>query len=197
VDWTEIRRRMELAGQELDSAGRATPERVRAILEERARVLARPSAPLPVGERLEVLTFVLANEIYAIESRYVHQVFRLQELAPLPGAELPVFGVTAWRGELLTIVDLRPVLGLRVAALDDLSRVIVLGAERPEFGILADAVREIVTLPAAEVRAPPEGLAAKRDYVRGMTGEAVLVLDAQKLVRLTEPDTSLGEGVAI
>jgi purine-binding chemotaxis protein CheW len=156
------------------------------VLEERARRLARPPAPPPAGEMLDVMTFALANETYAVESRYVHEVFRLVDLSPLPGAEPPVFGVAAWRGELLTILDLRAALGLSVAALNDLSRVIVIGESRPVFGILADAVRELIRLPAAEVRQPPEGAAAPREYLRGVTADAVLLLDAKQLLRLRD-----------
>jgi purine-binding chemotaxis protein CheW len=95
-----------------------------------------------------------------------------------------VFGVTAWRGELLTILDLRAALGLSITALNDLSWVIVLGEDRPAFGILADAVRELVNLPAFAVREPPEGIAAQREYLRGVTPDAVLVLEATKLLQL-------------
>jgi purine-binding chemotaxis protein CheW len=174
---------MEVVGRTLSGATSAAPEQVRAVLEERARALARPlrmSAPI---DDLEVVTFALANERYAIESRYVFEVFRLEDLSPLPGAKPPVFGVTAWRGELLTILDLRTVLGLPVTALNDLSRVLVLGADRPAFGILADAVQDLVRLPASEVRQLPEGVAAKREYLHGVTADAVLVLDVQQLLR--------------
>ncbi len=184
VDWDEIRRRMETAGRALAGATDTSAEGVRELLEERARALARPAAPPPAGDTLELLTFALANEVYAVESRYAVAVFQLIDLSPLPGAEPPVFGVTAWRGELLTILDLRAALGLSVTALNDLSRVIVLGEERPAFGILADAARELVTLPAAEVREPPEGIAARREYLRGVTADAVLVLEATKLLQL-------------
>jgi purine-binding chemotaxis protein CheW len=175
---------MAAAGRTLSGATSTAPEQVRAVLEERARALARPVGTAAPIDELEAVTFALANERYAIESRYVFEVFRLEDLSPLPGAEPPVFGVTAWRGELLTILDLRGALGLSVTALHDLSRVIVLGEERPAFGILADAVHELVTLPAAQVREPPEGVAAKREYLRGVTADAVLVLDAEQLLRI-------------
>jgi purine-binding chemotaxis protein CheW len=175
---------MEVVGRTLSGATSAAPEQVRAVLEERARALARPlrmSAPI---DDLEAITFALANERYAIESRYVFEVFRLEDLSPLPGAKPPVFGVTAWRGDLLTILDLRTVLGLRVTALNDLSRVLVLGADRPAFGILADAVHDVVRLPASEVRQLPEGDGPKREYLRGVTANAVLVLHAEQVLRL-------------
>ncbi|MGH7591357.1 MAG: chemotaxis protein CheW [Gemmatimonadales bacterium] len=184
MDWAEIRRRTDAVTRALDGTSDASPERIRALLEERARVLARSAVSPPAGDAVELLTFALANEVYAVESRYVVAVFRLTDLSPLPGAEPPVCGVTGWRGELLTILDLRAVLGLSVNALNDLSQVIVLGAERPAFGILADGVRELVTIPASAVREPPEGMAANRAYLRGLTGDAVLVLDGGGLLRL-------------
>ncbi len=183
MDWTDVRQRVEAAGRALSGTTDVSPERVREVLEERARVLARPVARPASGGTLELVTFTLANEVYAVESRFVTAVFRLVDLSPLPGAKSPVCGVTAWRGELLMILDLRASLGLSVAALNDLSRVIVLGERRAAFGILTDAVQEIVTLPIAEVRAPPEGVAGQREFLRGVTGDAVLVLDAEQLLR--------------
>jgi len=155
----------------------------REILAERAKALATPLMP-PPADTIELVTFQLANETYGIESRYVVEVFPLAQLAAMPGARPPVFGLTGWRGELLPVLDLRPVLGVASTGLNDLSRVIVLGEARAAFGVLADAVREIVTLPLSEVREPPEGVAAARDYLRGVTGQALLVLAAEQLLKL-------------
>jgi purine-binding chemotaxis protein CheW len=181
---------MDAAADALSAVAEPTPERVHAVLEERARVLARPVASPSTGNRLELVTFALAGEICAIESRYVVQVFQLRELSPLPGARPPIFGVTAWRGDLLTILDLRAVLGLSLGALNDLTRVIVLGLDHPAFGILADAVREVVTVADDDVQPPPEGIALRRDYLRGMTAAAVAVLDGRRVLRLLEPDVT-------
>ncbi|MBI4538711.1 MAG: chemotaxis protein CheW [Gemmatimonadetes bacterium] len=181
VDWAEIRRRVDAAGRALAGQAELSSERARAMLDERARMLARaPEAPR--AGALELLTFTLAGEVYAVESRYVVEVFRLRELAALPAAEPPVFGVTAWRGELLTILDLRPVLDLASGGLDDLSLVLVLGEDRPAFGVLAGAVHDLVRLDAAAVREPPPGVAVKREYLRGVTADAVIVLEATALL---------------
>jgi purine-binding chemotaxis protein CheW len=153
----------------------------RRILDERARALARPAVAASQEHGLEVITFSLADERYGLESRFVHAVFRLGELARLPGSAAPVFGMTAWRGDLLTILDLRPLLGLRANALNDLGRAIVLGRTRAAFGILADEVHDLVRLPLHAVREPPEGLAS-REYVRGLSREALLIFDAELLL---------------
>jgi len=155
---------------------------VRAVLDERARVLARPLAAPAAGEQLEVLTLALAGERYALESRYVVEVFKLRELALLPGAERPVLGATAWRGRLLTVLDLRTILELPAAALDDLGYVVVLEGERPAFGILADAVHDVVGLAGSDVGDPPDGVAASRMFLKGVAPGVLLVLDAAKLL---------------
>jgi purine-binding chemotaxis protein CheW len=159
-------------------------DRARRILEERARALARPESPPAWGASIKVITFALGRERYALEMRFVHSVARLQSLSPIPGAIPPIFGVTSWRGELLTIMDLRQLLGLPAGGLSDQSRVLVLGEGRAAFGVLADAVHEFLTLPLPAVRPPPEGVADRREYLRGITGEALLVLAADELLKL-------------
>ncbi|HEX9581034.1 MAG TPA: chemotaxis protein CheW [Gemmatimonadales bacterium] len=184
VDWAALRRRVEAAGAAIGGGAAPSPEQARQLLEDRARALARAPDPVRTGDTIELVTFAVADEVYGIESAYVLEVFRLVDLSPLPGAEPPVSGLTTWRGELLAILDLRRVLGLPTTPLHDLNRVVVLGAERAAFGLLADEVRGLVSRPAAEVRALPEGIAADREYLRGITDDAILVLQANTLLEL-------------
>jgi purine-binding chemotaxis protein CheW len=161
-----------------------SPERVQAVLVARARALARPPVSTHPAPRFEGVVFTLAGERYAIESRYVVEIFRLKDLALLPGARPPVFAITAWRGELLTILDLRAVLGRPTAGLDDLGHVLVLGEGRARFGILVDTAQGAISVPVAEVRPWAEGTAAGGEYLQGITREAVLVLNAERVLRL-------------
>lgn len=169
-----------------DGPAPGTPE-ARALLADRARRLAAPVAVAPAG-RVDVLAFELAGERYGLESRHVQAVFVLRQLAPLPGALPPIQGVTAWRGDLLTLLELRATLGLPVSSLNDLARVIVLGIhDRPAFGVLTDAVHGIVPVDMHMLHPLPEGAGPHRQYLRGVTGDALLILDPDQLLRLTEP----------
>jgi len=137
----------------------------------------------------EAITFTLGGEQYAIESRYTFEVFRLSDFTRLPSGNGMLFGVVVWRGDLLTILDVRHALGLRTSALHDLTRVIVLGESHAAFGILADRVHEMRTLHDDDIEPMPpggaEGVAGLgRAYARGMTKDAVIVLDAAKLLTL-------------
>jgi purine-binding chemotaxis protein CheW len=190
LDWDEVRARVDAAGRAIAGGIEPSQEEVRERLQERARHLARPLTTTVGRDQLEVVTFTLAAETYAIESRHVIEVFRLRELAPLPGARQPITGLTAWRGDLLVVLDLRPVVGLPATSLNDLGRVVVLGRERHAFGILADAARDVTALDASQLRPPPEGSQARDGIVRGMTSDAVLLLDGDAVLRLLDTDRS-------
>ncbi|HEX2091725.1 MAG TPA: chemotaxis protein CheW [Longimicrobiaceae bacterium] len=183
VDWASIRERMEAAGRAVGGRAAASREESRAVLEARARELARPHAAPRGEESLEVVTFTLAGETYAVESRFVVEVCRISEFTVVPGVEAAVAGAMAWRGELLTLFHLRRLLGLPEAPSAGLVRAVVLGEGRPAFGILVESVGEVLRIPRSEVRKLPETGGTARDHLLGITGEAVLVLGAVALLR--------------
>jgi purine-binding chemotaxis protein CheW len=200
LDWRQAHARLERAAAALREALDPTPERKRAILQERARALARPPAEKPAAsELLHVVAFALGAERYALEARHVREVVRFTEYTPVPGTPPFLVGVCNLRGEILAVIDLRHFFGIAARGLTDLSRVLVLGGDRPEFGVLADAVHEVMALPTAEVLEPPATVAGiGREYLRGVTGDALIVLDGAILLQdrrlfLDEAETSSGE----
>lgn len=183
IDWAELRRRLEAAGLALSGETVASPEADASLLEARARLLARSEAAARPAEALEILTFSLGSEVYGIESRVVLEVFRPAAVAVLPGAQPPLFGVTAWRGDLLRLLDLRPAFGIPADAPDAAQPVVVIGVSRAPLGLLVDVVHELIRLEAADVRPPsPDRAGPGRDYLRGITSSAVLVLEAGGLL---------------
>src|SRR5262249_8699515 len=95
-------------------------------------------------------------------------------------------GVVNLGGEILDVIDLRAVFGLgsRASGPAESAPVIVLGEARNEFGVLADAVHRVATLPIADVLEPAESAPGiDRQHVRGVTADALIVLDAAGLVR--------------
>lgn len=167
----------------------------RALLESRARALARVPADKPrAGERLELVVFVLAGERYGIESRYVREVLRLTRYTAVPGTPRFVVGITSLRGDILAIFDLRELLGITTHGVTDLGRIVVLGEQRREFGVLADAATEMVLVASADL--VQTGPAWSRAYLQGVTPDGVVVLSGAAL--LSDPRLEVGsvaEGV--
>lgn len=183
MDWKEARAKLARAAAAADAALDADPDRARAILDERARLLARVPPTPPPGNRIRVATFSLANERYAIEARFVMKVVRLTQYEPVPGTPDYVLGISNLRGEILMIVDLRRFFGLAAPGLSDLSRLVVVGEERAEFGVLADEVHAVTDLPADDILPAPEAVRGiGREFLRGVTRDATIVLDAAVLL---------------
>jgi purine-binding chemotaxis protein CheW len=185
INWQDVRERLARIGTAIAGEVRLSPERARAVMEERARALARvpPRAP-NAAEVIEVVTFSLANERYAVATCHVREVLRCGDVTPVPGAPDFLAGLLNLRGEVLAVFDLRTFFGIAAGGAAGLSRVLVLGGERAEFGVLADAVHEVLPLRTGEVHEPPGSLAGPgREYLRGVTAGALLVLDGAVLLR--------------
>lgn len=184
IDWEAVRQGIARAQAATAAALELSPERARAVLDERARVLSRAAdeAASP-GERLEVITFTLAGERYAIETRCVLDLIRFEDFTPVPGAPDFVVGIVHVRGEVVAAIELGRLFGLPARGVTDLSRLLVLGQDAAELGVLADAVHEVSYVRAAEVLPPSSAVTSiAQRYLRGLTKEALIVLDATALL---------------
>ena len=156
---------------------------LRALFRKRALALAREPAPEMSDASLELVEFMLAGERYAIESRYVDEVQPLTDLTPLPCTPGFVLGIVNIRGKILSVLDLRQLLELPGQGLSDQNKVIVVRNDAMEFGILADAILAVRQLPLAALQPTLPTLTELRaDYLRGVTGERLVVLAAERLL---------------
>lgn len=139
--------------------------------------------PADDGPRRLVLFFTLGGEQLAIEATRLLGVHKLTTLAPLPGADAPIRGVTVWQGELLTVLDIRSMLGISTKALSDMTRLLVLGERRATFGLIVDTVGDCVELADDQVLPVPPS-ARTPEYLMGVTADARLLLDGERLLQL-------------
>lgn len=116
---------------------------VRAVLEERARQLAHQEADAQDGAGEEVLTFRLGESGYSLPIRSVREVYPLRSYTPLPVMPPFVVGLVNLRGRLLTVLDIRPLLGLPLAPVRSDSFLLRVSADSLEVGLLIDSVEEV------------------------------------------------------
>jgi purine-binding chemotaxis protein CheW len=186
IDWSDLRRRVDAVGRALAESA-PPPEELALLLEERARVLARPVTGAAWDEEPKLISFSIAGETYGVEPRRVLEVCRVGHLTPLPQAEPWIAGLTAWRGELVLAVDLRRLLGAAVSSRPQHPTLVVLGKVRPQLGIVADAPGDLLAISGRDLRAAPDGVTGSQ-YLRGMTRDAVLVLDVDRVLEGVAPE---------
>lgn len=160
----------------------------RAVLDRRASVLARPLDLRLRADAIEMVTFRLGAEDCCVQASAVLNVFRLTKVTLIPGAPAPIHGVTLWRGEVLTLVDIRATLAISTTALTDLGRVIVVGASRAAFGFLVDSLSGTRAVAPAEIHKSLTGSTERPSLARGVTSDGMLVLDVDVLLKLVTPD---------
>jgi purine-binding chemotaxis protein CheW len=161
----------------------ATPDAAQ-TLRARARALARPPAHRPAADTLlEVLEFRLAQERYAIETRYVREVYPLKDLTPLPCTPPFVLGIVNVRGRILPVFDLKNFFDLPEQGLTDLHRVILIEGNEMELGLLADVTVGVRSIPADSLQPALSTFTGIRSqYLKGVTAERLVVLDVARIL---------------
>ena len=154
------------------------------ILKERARVLAkRGAAAEEDGAYLEVVEFMLAHERYALELVHIREVYPLKELTPLPGTPAFVLGIINVGGRILSVIDIKRFFELPEKGLTNLNKVIILQSDEMEFGILADEILGTERISESAIqRSLPTLTGVRADYLKGVTGDRVVILDGEKLL---------------
>ena len=140
----------------------------------------------------EALEFLLSGERYAIDMEYIKEVALLREITQLPGIPPFILGIISLRGSIISIVDLRTLLGLPPKGLTDYNRIIVLHGGTMTFGVLADAIVMTRTIKMNEISRPPptvSGLGAS--YLVGILPGPLIVIDAHAM--LNDPRMVVGD----
>jgi len=154
--------------------------------------------PAPVTGATEApakyLTFWLGEEVFAIDIRTVREIIQTRPMTSLPLMPHFVRGVINLRGAVLPVIDLQARFGRPPTEIGPKSCFVIFDSvsadERVELGLLVDAVREVIAIPAAQIEPPPAfGAAVRRRFIRGMGKVAsgfVVVLDPDKAMDMDE-----------
>jgi purine-binding chemotaxis protein CheW len=174
IDWGEVRARLERSTARAEANAGAGAEAAAAILARRARELARPEASGGAAPgTLDVVAFELEGQTFALEAADVKETVILRDLTRLPGLPATIRGVVNVRSRVLAAVDLRALLHLPAAAAARDEKLLIVGCDGGEFGVLTDRVIGLRSLARVRPRDVP-GLNDK--YLRGLADDGTVVL---------------------
>lgn len=161
-----------------------TPERKAQMLRDRARVLAQSVEDDSQDDNpLKVVEFLLGQETYAFEAHYVREIYRLKDLTPLPCTPPHVLGIINVRGLMLPVIDVRTLLHLSHDTTTDRDAVVIIHGGEKEVGVLTDGTLGVRALSHRDVHPAPATLTGVRaEYLRGVTSQQLVILEAQKLL---------------
>lgn len=184
IDWPALIARQEAASIASSGKRSLSREAELAVLDARAEILAkRPAQSCDQVKLLDCLEFQLSGESYAMEMSYISETLPLADFTPLFCTPPFVLGITNLRGRIISIIDLRRFFELATVGLSDLNRVIVVSNGTMEFGVLADAIVGMRSLPASELQpAPATFTGIREEFLAGVTADRLALLDMGKIL---------------
>jgi len=138
---------------------------------------------------LEVLTFDIAGEMFAIEAVKVQEILDLLPETPVPGAKAFVGSVINFRGKVIPLADIRLAFGMEATVPTIDSRIIVIEldieGEPTLTGIRTDKVNEVTTLERSAGEPPPSvGMRWRPDFIDCLVrrgGEFIIIPNLQTI----------------
>jgi purine-binding chemotaxis protein CheW len=142
---------------------------------------------------LQQLTFTLADEEYGVDILAVREIRGWTRVTRIPQTPAHLLGVLNLRGAIVPIMDLRLRFGLDREAYDESTVTIIVSVTDRLFGIVVDAVSDVVDIDAAAIKPVPDmGAVVDTRYLRGLTTHLermVMLLDVEKLMRPEDVET--------
>jgi purine-binding chemotaxis protein CheW len=170
---------------QLSAGGAAVP------VAEEAAAVKMPSPDKEPGEvaapaqEIEMLSFRLGDEEYAVMVDVVKEVLKTRDLTPVPNSPDYVLGVMALRGPVLPVIDLCRRLGLPPGKKDEKSRIIVVSVNEEDAGIQVDRVTGVIRILPDAIRPTPETIEHGAEFLRGIVrkdDKLYILLDLEKAI---------------
>lgn len=113
-----------------------------------------------VGNEREVVAFLIGDECFGIEVNDILEVNRELLWTSIPGAPPFVLGAANLRGDIVTVVDIRRILGYEEQPEGSAKPVIVVSSRNELVGIQVDQIADVLEIDPSRLEPPPENMPA-------------------------------------
>jgi purine-binding chemotaxis protein CheW len=140
------------------------------------------------SETCNLVTFVLAEQTYALPIAPIVQIVEMVAITALPQADSTIKGVVNYHGRTVPVLDLRRTLGLPPRDSDPDTHMIILTAAERMLALAVDRVLQVADLPQQQVAHAQDVMPAGFEKVPLLQGIAhtaegtVIVLDPEQLL---------------
>jgi purine-binding chemotaxis protein CheW len=137
------------------------------------------------GESVQLVSFKLADEEYAVEIHHLQEIIRLLKITPVPQVPDFVLGIINIRGELIPVFDLRKKFGLAESAPTTQTKIVIVRAAEAVISFIVDKVIDTIKIDRRHIDPSPNvKMEMERDCVSGvgiLDKRMVIVLDIEKV----------------
>jgi len=136
----------------------------------------------------DYVTFSTAGQMFGLAIERVQDVFKPSRITRVPLAAAEIAGVLNLRGRIVTAIDLRTRLGLGARDGGDVPMAIGIESRGESFGLLVDAVSEVLKLSDSEREANPinldRNLSRVSSGVYRLNDQLLVILDIDRVLDL-------------
>lgn len=127
------------------------------------------SATQNAGDLLQLVSFVVGDEEFAIPILSVQEINRMMSITRVPQSPRFIKGVINLRGKIIPVMDLRKRFGMEPKDNTSDARIIVVEVASRVIGFTVDRVNEVLRINANIVELPPAMVCGiDSDYVQGV-----------------------------
>jgi purine-binding chemotaxis protein CheW len=128
------------------------------------------AAPTTAGETRQYSTFRVADMFMGIELTRVQELLRFQEMTRVPLAPPAIEGLINLRGQIVTALDVRRILGLPALESEEtLPMNIVVQSEGGPVSLLVDEICDVLDVPLGASTQVPENMPlTQRELIEGV-----------------------------
>ncbi|MFL0798884.1 MAG: chemotaxis protein CheW [Agarilytica sp.] len=132
------------------------------------------------------VNFKIAGEDYCLTVDDIQEILNYEAPTPVPGAVPEVNGILNVRGEIVTVLSGRTLLDLESKEPDDSWRIITMQSQGVYYGLIVDAVNEMIEINMDKLEnAPNTGSASTSELIMGTyhhKDRLIIALDLTKYV---------------
>ncbi len=138
------------------------------------------------ARELELATFYVGDLLMGIDIQQTQEINRQVEVTFVPHAPEWVRGVINLRGEVVTVLDLRNILGMEPTEITDDSRNIIVHMNGENIGLLVDKIADVVMTDEEHIEPAPANISGiEGKFFKGvcqLEKELLVLLDIDELV---------------
>ena len=143
-------------------------------------------AETSAGDQVELLTFVIAGEQYAVSIDHIVEIVTPRTATHVPNADRSIVGIISLRGTIVTVIDVRQKLGHPPNAGSNDVRTIVAERNGETLGFEVDRVLRVLKVGSGVIEPHPVVHASEQsEAIRGVFRHAnalTILLDLDKLL---------------
>lgn len=163
----------------------ATPEE-KAIFRERAANLMLLNEARDFNGLLPIAVIGLNGEYFGLDLQVVREFSDIGNITPIPCCPAHIVGNMNLRGEIVTLVDIRPTLSLTGKNTTKESKAMVVHIDELIAGVMVDEVLDVMYLNLTEIKAAPAAVNTQNDkFLRGTASyreKMMGILDMPKIL---------------